>query len=67
MSLLDDEGVLISGVQKTIHPLNVLQAFTKIDDDGYKYIDKCDFDNIRKQKLENRGAFQDRIFLESTK
>ena len=26
-----------------------------------------DFDNIRKQKLENRGAFQDRIFLESTK
>lgn len=34
--------------KKTTHQLNILQAFTKIDDDGYKYIDKCDFDNIRK-------------------
>ena len=48
MSLLDDENILIGGVQKTIHPLNVLQAFTKIDDNGYKYIDKCDFDSIHK-------------------
>lgn len=48
MSLLDDENILIGDVQKTIHQLNVLQAFTKIDDNGYKYIDECDFDNIRK-------------------
>jgi hypothetical protein len=48
MSILDDEDVLIRGVQKTIHQFNILQAFTKIDDDGYKYIDECDFDNIRK-------------------
>jgi hypothetical protein len=48
MSILDDEDVLISDVQKTIHQFNVLQAFTKIDDDGYKYIDKCDFDNMHK-------------------
>lgn len=48
MSILDDEDVLISGVQKTIHQLNVLQSFTKINDNGYTYIDECDFDNIRK-------------------
>ena len=48
MSLLDDENILIDKVQKTINPLNILQAFTKTDDDGYKYIDECDFDNIHK-------------------
>lgn len=47
MSILDNEDTLISEVQKSIHPLNVLQAFTKTDNEGYKYFDECDFDDMR--------------------
>ena len=58
MSLLDDEDILINNVQKTIHPLNILQAFTKIDDDGYKHIDKCDFDNMPMYSDKNIERFK---------
>lgn len=46
--ILDDEDVLISDIKNTTHRLNVLQTFIKIDNDGCKYIDECDFDNIHK-------------------
>ena len=48
MSLLDDENMLISDVQKSVHPLNALQHFISYDEYNYsRIIDLSTFDDIR--------------------
>ena len=47
MSLLDDEDILISKVQESVHPLNALQHFISYDEYNYGHIiDSPTFDDI---------------------
>jgi hypothetical protein len=47
MSILDDENILIGEVQKSIHPLNMLQHFISYDEYIYSHtIDSPTFDDI---------------------
>ena len=47
MSLLDDGNMLISDVQKSVHPLNTLQHFISYDEYNYSHtIDSPTFDDI---------------------
>ena len=47
MSILDDENILMDEVQKSIHPLNMLQHFISYDEYNYSHtIDSPTFDDI---------------------
>ena len=47
MSLLDDEDILISKVQESVHPLNALQHFISYDEYNYsRIINSPTFDDI---------------------
>lgn len=47
MSILDDENILMDEVQKSIHPLNVLQRFISYDEYNYSHIiNSLIFDDI---------------------